>query len=145
MAFAHSQESNHMNKYIVSNNGLGIAVGVTGETAKEDATLAENIYGCNTSDHLFGSLIYLSDINKFRKFLILKEYFKVWSKHWAANKEYDDHLQMPSNVYRFTKCAIKQAKKIISSNVRYENFMSQISARNNEYQIGSYQDEACEE
>lgn len=134
-----------MNKYIVSNNGLGIAVGVTGETAAEDATLAENIYGCNTSDHLFGSLIYMHGVDQFKKFLILKEYFKVWDKHWAANKEYNNHLPTPPNIYRFTKKAIKQAKEIMSSNVRYENFMSQISARNNEYQIGGYQDETIEE
>jgi hypothetical protein len=133
-----------MNKYIVSNNGLGIAVGVTGSTAQEDATLAENIYGCNTSDHLFGSLIYLSSVNQFRKFLILKEYYKVWDAHWAANKEYNNHLPTPPNVYKFTKQAIKQAKQIINSNVQYENFMSKISARNNEYQVGNYQDDLCE-
>ena len=141
---AHCRKSKHMNKYIVSNNGLGIAVGVIGETAKEDATLAENIYGCNISDHLFNSLIYMASINQFKKFLILKEYFKVWDKHWAANKEYNNHLPIPPNVYRFTKEAIKQAKDIMLS-VRYENFMSQISARNNEYQIGGYQDETIEE
>jgi hypothetical protein len=134
-----------MNKYIVSNNGLGIAVGVIGSAAKEDATLAENIYGCNVSDHLFNSLIYMASYNQFRKFLILKEYFQVWDKHWAANKEYNDHLPVPPNVYRFTKEAIKRAKQIMSSNVRHENFMSQISSRNNEYSVGGYQDESSEE
>ena len=132
-----------MNKYIVSNNGLGIAVGVTGKTATEDATLAENIYGCNISDHLFGSLIYMHSVNQFKKFLILKEYFKVWDNHWAANK--DNENPTAPNIYRFTKEAIKQAKEIMISNVRYENFMQQISARNNEYQIGDYQDETIEE
>jgi hypothetical protein len=132
-------------KYIVSNNGLGIAVGVVGETAKEDATLAENIYGCNISDHLFGSLIYMASVKQFKKFLILKEYFKVWDKHWAANKEYNNHLPIPPNIYKFTKDAIKRAKQIMNSCVQYENFMQKISARNNEYQIGGYQDELCEE
>lgn len=132
-------------KYIVSNNGIGIAVGVVGETAKEDAILAENIYGCNTSDHLFNSLIYMSSVKQFRKFLILKEYFKVWDKHWAANKEYNNHLPIPPNIYKFTKDAIKRAKQIMNSSVQYENFMSQISARNNEYSIGTHQDELCEE
>lgn len=134
-----------MNKYIVSNNGLGIAVGVIGETAKEDAILAENIYGVNTADHLFDSLIYMPSIQQFRKFLILKEYFQVWDKHWAANQEYNNHLPLPPNVYRFTKEAIKRAKQIMSSNVRYENFMSQISARNNEYQMGGHTDEETED
>ena len=134
-----------MNKYIVSNNGLGIAVGVTGCSAQEDATLAENIYGCNTSDHLFGSLIYLPSFSQFKKFLIIKEYYKVWDEHWAANKEYNNFLPAPPNIMRFTRTAIKRAKSIISSNVRHENFMSQISARNNEYQIGGYADEAVEE
>ena len=65
-----------MNKYIVSNNGLGIAVGVIGSTAAQDAILAENIYGCNISDNLFGSLIYMTSVKQFKQFLILKEYFK---------------------------------------------------------------------
>ena len=137
---------NNLN-YIVSNNGLGIAIGITGDKqeATECATLAENIYGCNISDHLFGSLIYMHGIQQFKKFLILKEYFKVWDKHWAANKEYNDHLPIPPNVYKFTKEAINKAKEIMSSHVRYENFMSAISSRNNEYQMGGYQDEAHEE
>ena len=134
-----------MNKYIVSNNGLGIAVGVIGETAKEDAILAESIYGVNIADHLFDSLIYMASVKQFRKFLILKEYFQVWDKHWVANQEYNNHLPTPPNVYRFTKEAIKRAKQIMSSNVRYENFMSQISARNNEYQMGGHTDEAAED
>lgn len=133
--------------YIVSNNGLGITIGITGDKqeAIECATLAENIYGCNVSDHLFNSLIYMASVNQFRKFLILKEYFQVWDKHWAANKEYNDHLPIPPNVYRFTKEAIKRAKQIMSSNVRYENFMSAISSRNNEYSMGGYTDESSEE
>lgn len=134
-----------MNKYIVSNNGLGIAVGVTGPTAKEDATLAENIYGVNTSDHLFDSLIYMPSFSQFRKFLILKEYYKVWDQHWAANAEYNNFLPTPPNILRFTKAAIKRAKQIIAANVQQQNFMSQISSRNNEYNIGSHSDEAPEE
>jgi hypothetical protein len=131
-----------MNRYIVSNNGLGIAIGVIGETAIQDATLAENIYGCNISDHLFGSLIYMASVKQFKKFLILKEYFKVWDNHWAENN--NTVIPTAPNIYKFTKEAIKQAKDIMCS-VRYENFMSQISARNNEYQIGGYQDETIEE
>jgi hypothetical protein len=131
-----------MNQYIVSNNGLGIAVGVIGDTAIQDATLAENIYGCNISDHLFGSLIYMASVKQFKKFLILKEYFKVWDNHWAENN--NTVIPIAPNIYKFTKEAIKQAKDIMCS-VRYENFMSQISARNNEYQIGAHQDETIGE
>lgn len=132
-----------MNKYIVSNNGLGIAVGVVGSTAKEDATLAENIYGSNTSDHLFNSLIYMANRGQFKKFLILKEYYKAWDNHWAANKERE--IQVAPNVYQFTKAAIKRAKEIIVSDVRDENFMSAISCRNNEYGMGSISAEASDE
>ena len=140
--FAPLLKSKNMNKYIVSNNGLGIAVGVIGDTAIQDATLAENIYGCNISDHLFGSLIYMASVKQFKKFLILKEYFKQWDNHWAENN--NTVIPIAPNIYRFTKEAIKQAKDIMSS-VRYENFMSAISSRNNEYQIGGYQDEIGEE
>ena len=140
--FAPLLKSNNMNQYIVSNNGLGIAIGVIGETAIQDATLAENIYGCNISDHLFGSLIYMASVKQFKKFLILKEYFKVWDNHWAENN--NTVIPTAPNIYKFTKAAINNAKDIMCS-VRYENFMSQISARNNEYQISAHQDETIEE
>ena len=124
-----------MNKYIISNNGLGIAVGVIGSTAAQDAILAENIYGCNISDNLFGSLIYMTSVKQFKQFLILKEYFKQWDKHWAENQRWNNFLPTPPNIYRLTKAAIKEAKDIMLS-VRHENFMSAISSRNNEYSIG---------
>ena len=133
-----------MNKYIVSNNGLGIAVGVIGSTAAQDAILAENIYGCNISDNLFGSLIYMTSVKQFKQFLILKEYFKQWDEYWAENQRWNNFLPTPPNIYRLTKAAIKEAKDIMLS-VRHENFMSQNSSRNNEYQIGGYQDELSEE
>jgi hypothetical protein len=128
-----------MNKYIVSNNGLGIAVGVTGKTAKEDAILAENIYGVNVSDHLFDSLIYMPSFAMFRKFLILKEYYKVWDAHWAAMP-----LTKP-NIYRFTRHAIRNAKRVIAASVTHENFMQSISCRNNEYSTGSISAESTED
>jgi hypothetical protein len=134
-------------QYIISNNNYGIAVGLIGdkeETARE-CILCENIYGSNHSDNYFNSILYLPNIKTFKKFLILKEYYKVWDRHWAENQRWNNFLPTPPNIYRFTKEAVKIAKQIMNSRVTYENFMSQISSRNSEYQIGGYQDELSEE
>ena len=131
------------NTYLVSNNGLGIAVGIVGPTAEQDAILAENIYGYNHSDHLFDHLLYMPSLQCFKKFLIMKEYFKVWDEHWSKNKV--SGARNKSNIMDFTSRAIKRAKLIMVSNVSYENFMYGISARNNEYAIGAHQDEQEEE
>jgi hypothetical protein len=46
---------------------------------------------------------------------------------------------------QFTRRAIKRARLVMESQVRYENFMQQISNRNQEYALGGYQDEQEEE
>jgi hypothetical protein len=131
--------------YIISTNGLGIAVGIVGDKqhAPHDATLPQNLYGFNHSDHLFDHLIYMPSLQSFKKFLIMKEYFKIWDEHWARNKVAGSTVA--ANVMQFTRRAIKRAKLIIDSNVQHENFMQKISARNQTYSIGGYQDEAEEE
>jgi hypothetical protein len=132
-------------QYIISNNGLGIAVGIVGDkqTALEDAILAENLYGVNHSDHLFSHLIYMSSIESFKKFLTIKEYFLIWDEHWTRNRV--AKTMNPANVLRFTRRAIKRARIIMDGSVTYQNFMGQIGSRNNEYSIGGYSDEAAEE
>lgn len=134
-----------MNSYIISNNGLGIAVGITGDKqqALEDATLAENIFGINTSDHLFSHLLYMSSFEQFKKFLILKEYFRVWDEHFGKNNV--SGSRNIGNVMQFTRRAIKRARLVMESQVKHENFMQHMSSRNNHYDIGGYQDEAGEE
>jgi hypothetical protein len=131
--------------YIISNNGLGIAVGITGDKqlATEAATLAENIYGSNTSDNLFAGLIHMASVEQFKKFLTLKEYFLIWDEHWTKNRV--SGRRDAALVMQFTRRAIKRAKLIMESNVSYQNFMHQISNRNAEYQIGGYQDERGED
>jgi hypothetical protein len=46
---------------------------------------------------------------------------------------------------QFTRRAIKRARLIMDSQVRYQNFMQQISNRNQEYMLGAHQDEQEEE
>lgn len=130
--------------YIISTNGLGIAIGITGDKqlAEQDAILAENIYGSNHSDHLFASLIYMSCVSQFKKFLILKEYFQIWDEHWTKNKV--SGRRDPAFVMQFTRRAIRRARLVMEGQVSYENFMQGISARNNEYILGGYQDETSE-
>lgn len=137
----------HMNplQYIVSNNGLGIAIGICGDKqlALQDATLAENIYGTNHNDSLFDHLLYMPSVEAFKKFLIVKEYFCVWDEHFSRNKGTGAYTK--GCVMQFTRRAIKRAKLIMESQVKYENFMQQISNRNQEYALGGYQDEREEE
>ena len=134
-------------QYIISNNNYGITVGLVGEKeqTERDCILCENIYGSNYSDNYFNGIIYLPSISAFKKFLILKEYYKVWDRHWEENQRWNNFLPIPPNIYKFTKEATKIAKQIMNSRVTYENFMSAISSRNNEYSIGGYQDELSEE
>lgn len=131
--------------YIVSNNGLGIAIGICGDKqlALQDATLAENIYGSNHNDSLFDHLLYMPSVEAFKKFLIVKEYFCIWDEHFTRNKVSGSRIK--ANVMQFTKRAIKRAKLIMESQVRHENFMQQISDRNQEYMLGKYQDEREED
>lgn len=128
-------------QYIISNNGFGIAVGVIGDPqqAHQEAILAENVYGFNHSDHIFNALIYMPSIEHFKKFLAVKEYFKIWDEHWTRNKV-SGRKDAPS-VLRFSCRAIKRAKLILASQVFYENFMQRISCHNNEYLINSYSDD----
>ena len=132
-------------QYIISNNGIGIAVGILGDkrAAKEDAILAENIYGVNHSDALFSHLIYMPSVELFKKFLVIKEYFAIWDEHWTRNRVVK--TRTPALEMQFTRRAIKRARLIIDGQVTYQNFMSQISSRNNEYSIGGYSDEPAEE
>ena len=131
--------------YVVSNYGIGIAVGIVGDAklAEQEATLAENIYGYNHSDNLFNRLVYMPSLEAFKKFLIVKEYFRIWDEHNTRNKVCGSRSK--GNVMQFTRRAIKRAKLIMDSQVKQENFMYAMSARNNEYNIGGYQDEAGEE
>ncbi len=137
----------HMNplQYIVSNNGFGIAIGICGDKqlALQDATLAENIYGSNHNDSLFNHLLYMPSVEAFKKFLIIKEYFCVWDEYFAQNK--GTCIRTKANIMQFTRRAIKRAKLVMESQVSYENFMQQISNRNQEYMLGGYQDEKEEE
>ncbi len=127
--------------YIISTNGLGIAVGIKGDKvrAEQDAILAENIYGSNHSDYLFDHLLYLTGIAQFKKFLILKEYFMIWDEHWTKNKVAG--RRDPALVITFTKRAIRRARLVMEAQVTYENFMQQIGSRNTEFNLGGYQDE----
>ena len=124
---------------LISNNGLGIAVGIVGPNAQQDAVLAENIYGCNHSDHLFDTIVYMPSIEVFKKFLILKEYFRIWDEHFTRNKVAG--TLTAGNVMQFTRRAIKRAKLVMDGQVRYENYMSRISSHTNAYNVGGYNDE----
>ena len=117
-------------KYIISDNGLGIAVGLIGDQqeATEVRTLAENIFGINTNEDIFKGVLYMRDFKQFKKFLVLKEYFRFWSLHFTRDRVAGKMTQ--PNIMSLTKRAIKQAGLVLESSVQYENFMRQIHQSN---------------
>jgi len=117
-------------KYIISDNGLGIAVGLVGDQqeATEVRTLAENIFGINTNEDIFKGVLYMRDFKQFKKFLVLKEYFRFWSLHFTRDRV-AGKMTEPS-VINLTKRALKQARLVLESSVQYENFMRQIHQSN---------------
>ncbi len=132
--------------YLISNYGCGIVIGVIGDKklAEQEAILAENIFGSYWTDHLFDSTIHMNDVKQFTKFLVLKEYFAIWDEHWTRNRV--SGRRDPALVYSFLRRAAKRARLIFEGQVKYENFMSNISARNNEFTIGDagYKDEPAD-
>lgn len=127
-------------QYIISTNGLGIAVGIIGDKqlAEQDAVLAENLWESNHNDNLFARLLHLNSVEQFKKLMILKEYFAVWDEHWTKNDV--SGRRDPALVIQFTKRAIRRARLVMESQVKYENFMQMISARNTEYALGGNTD-----
>lgn len=122
--------------YLISQNGLGIAVGLIGpqQEALEDRTLAENIYDVETNDSFYSGIIYMRDFRQFKKFLILKSYFRIWDLHFTRNKV--SGARNKANEMKFARRAIKQAKLIVESSVSFENFMRNIYAASMHYELG---------
>jgi hypothetical protein len=86
----------------------------------------------------------MKSFEQFKKFLTLKEYFKVWDNHFAIERGEEEEYKR-GNVMKFTREAIKRAREVINNQVSMENFMFGMSSRNAEYVLGRYQDEAGEE
>lgn len=128
-------------KYLISENGLRIAVGLIGnaQEALENRTLAENIYGVETSESYFSGIIFMKDFRQFKKFLILKEYFRIWDLHFGFNRV--SGRRDKANVMKFTRRAIAQAKLIIESSVTFEDFMRNIYASTYAYALGTTMEE----
>jgi hypothetical protein len=127
-------------QYLVSNNGLNIAVGIIGnpQAAQEDAILAENLYGYNHSDHLFDSLIYMPSVRSFKKFLTMKQYFLIYCDYLARDRS--GEVVVRPSITAMTKWAINRANKIMKESVVYENFMRNIHANNSSFNVGFHQD-----
>ena len=134
-----------MLKYIISNYGSGIAIGIVGnkQEAEQLGVLGENLYGLNHSEEYFDYFIYAPNFKKFRELLIMKEYYNQWDNHWDLVNHYkiqegeEKSLTIKPSVLKFTKQAILSVNKIISNNVSMENFMQNISNRNQTYSLGN--------
>ena len=114
-------------KHYLSQNGAGIVVGFRGnkQQALEDAVLAQNIYGVGHSDELFEQIVWFSNERQFRHFLILKEYFLLFSDRLARGITNNDKKALLFS-------AARQARQIFKAVTR-ENFMARYSLDNQEY------------
>lgn len=122
-------------KYLISNYGSGISVGLLqSEGAEEDINLAHNLFNCNADLSLFHGSINFPSLRTFQRFLIYKKYLWICS----VRKNAGSFMQR-----------LRHATKLVKrewGNVQFDNFMQQIRANsNNNYSIGSYQDDAGEE
>jgi hypothetical protein len=141
-------------KYIVSNNGAGIAVGLIGnkQEAKCLATLAVNLYNVNISDEYFDHLIYMPSMKKFKELLVMAAYYNEWDEYWESINHYkfeegqEEKARVnQSFVLKFTKAAIRTMRNTMEKDVKLENFMQNISNRSQTYSMGSIYAEKSEE
>jgi len=118
-------------KYLVSTYGLGISVALLENAgAEEEINLAHNLFNCYADYSLFHGTINFTSFKKFRRYLIYKNYFNVC----------DENKDKPFNEFKFLREAVKRMKETIDSNVCFNNFMLQITASNNHYDIAEHGD-----
>lgn len=116
-------------KYIVSNYGLGITVGLLNkETAEEEMNLAQNLYNVNVDYSLFHGSINFASLRQFKRFLIYKNYFS----------DYFADRDAPFNAFKLLRGAVNKMKQTMDSNVCFNNFMSHIHGSNNHYNVSIY-------
>ena len=85
----------------------------------------------------------MPSVKQFKKFIILKEYYAIWDKHWSRNKV--SGSQNTPNVMQFTRRAIKQGNLIMESRVTHEDFMRRIAVSTQQYGFKDETEQSCEE
>jgi len=113
-------------KYIVSQWGAGLSVGMIGkpEEVERDKNLAHNIFGVKYYDDVFNGRMNFNCIFKFYKFLIYKHALPFMNEHRCS---------LRSAIAR-TRSEIK--KHAVVKN----NFMFDLSRLPVQYKMGSYND-----
>ena len=117
-------------KYLISQYGDGIAVGLTQEQgAQEDINLAHNLFNSYAHPSIFQGTILFDSLKQFRKFLAFKEFFKIRPNNTP-------------NEFKVWREAFRRAAVVLKDNCRAENFMLQMTVANNsKHNVGFYQDE----
>ena len=98
-------------KYIVSQYGAGIAVGLANqEDAQEQINLAHNLFNTKCHESLLHGVLVFSSFKQFRKFLAFREFFSI-------------RKQGTKNEFRTWREAFRRAAGIIDTSCIKENFM----------------------
>lgn len=112
--------------YIVSVWGNGISVGLNGdsEEIKQDANLANSLFGSKFYDNFYNGRINFKSIYKFYKFLLYKHALPHMMKKGCN-----------------LKTALKQVRTQVKDNpITFRNFMLDHRPINYGYKLGEYQD-----
>jgi len=106
-----------MKKYIISTCGVGITVGLLDkQTAAEDINLAHNLNDIHAGDNYYHGTLGFNSQEKFYRFLINKHFVK----YWQPNKTFRQILKKAAN----------KTREIMSTEVKYQNFMPEIYQAN---------------
>jgi hypothetical protein len=116
-------------KYLISNYGTNIAVGLLDkDTAEEDINLSHNLDNINVNDNYYNGVLSFPSYARFLRYLLNKEYLTSWQ----PNKTFREVLS----------CAKKKVQITLDNEVKYANFIPQIYqhevARQHQYRVHEF-------
>jgi len=116
-------------KYLISNYGTNIAVGLMDkETAEEDINLSHNFHNTYVNNNYYNGVLSFRSLAQFYRFLLNKEYLTSWQ----PNKTFREVLSR----------AKKKVQITLDKEVKYANFMPQIYqheiARQHQYKVHEF-------
>jgi len=115
--------------YLISWYGQHICVGLLNkEGAEQEANLAHNLFKSHNNEYLFHGALNFKSVKEFWRFLILKEYLPKLMDNMGCSKKKKKELLKESFI---------KARETKENNVNFQNFMQQISASNNCYNLGN--------
>lgn len=100
-------------KYIISDHGSGIAVGLLDpKTSEQDINLSHNLFNTHVNRNYYNGVLTFTSIASFYRFLINKYFLQIWE----SNKTFSQLLKEATNMTR----------SVINNEIKLDNFMPQI-------------------